>query len=164
MFVFKTLADPFAGRITYFKVMSGVLKNDATLQNFNRNSQERLQHIQVMQGKTATGGPNDLHAGDIGAIAKLKETTTGETLGDKNAPDLLRRRRGFPSLPSPLRSNRKRARTKTASARPSTKFWKRIWRCASAAIRRPRNFCSAARGSSTSKWWWRNCASAITWN
>ena len=85
IFVFKTVADPFAGRITYFKVMSGVLKNDATLQNFNRNSQERLQHIQVMQGKTATA-VNELHAGDIGAVAKLKETTTGETLGDKNAP------------------------------------------------------------------------------
>jgi elongation factor G len=85
IFVFKTLADPFAGRITYFKVMSGVLKNDATLQNYQRSSQERLQHIQVMQGKTATG-VNDLHAGDIGTVAKLKETTTGETLGDKSAP------------------------------------------------------------------------------
>src|ERR1700736_985411 len=85
IFVFKTLADPFAGRITYFKVLSGVLKNDATLTNFNRGTQERLQHVQVMQGKTAVA-VNDLHAGDVGAIAKLKETTTGETLGDKNAP------------------------------------------------------------------------------
>jgi elongation factor G len=83
MFVFKTLADPFAGRITYFKVMSGVLKNDATLHNYNRNTQERLQHISAMQGKTATAVA-DLHAGDIGTVAKLKETTTGETLGDKN--------------------------------------------------------------------------------
>ena len=56
VFVFKTLADPFAGRINYFKVMSGVLKNDATLTNFNRGSQERFQHMQVMQGKTADGG------------------------------------------------------------------------------------------------------------
>jgi len=85
IFAFKTIADPFAGRITYFKVMSGVLKNDATLQNFNRNSPERFQHIQVMQGKAGTEVA-DLHAGDIGAIAKLKETLTGETLGDKNAP------------------------------------------------------------------------------
>src|ERR1700675_454938 len=85
VFVFKTLADPFAGRITYFKVMSGVLKNDATLANFQRGSQERFQHVQVMQGKTAAA-VNELHAGDIGAVAKLKETTTGETLGDKNAP------------------------------------------------------------------------------
>lgn len=85
LFVFKTVADPFAGRISYFKVMSGVLKNDATLQNFNRNSAERLQHVQVMQGKTATAVA-DLHAGDIGAVAKLKDTLTGDTLGDKNAP------------------------------------------------------------------------------
>jgi len=84
VFAFKTVADPFAGRITYFKVMSGVLKNDATLQNFNRNSPERFQHIQVMQGKTATAVA-DLHAGDIGAITKLKDTVTGDTLGDKNA-------------------------------------------------------------------------------
>lgn len=85
LFVFKTLADPFAGRINYFKVKSGVLKNDAALQNYNRNVSERLQHIQVVQGKqfTETG---ELHAGDIGAIAKLKETTTGETVGDKVAP------------------------------------------------------------------------------
>jgi elongation factor G len=85
VFVFKTLADPFAGRINYFKVKSGVLKNDATLQNFNRNLPERFQHIQVVQGKALSEVP-ELHAGDIGAIAKLKETVTGETLGDKNAP------------------------------------------------------------------------------
>ena len=84
-FVFKTLADPFAGRITYFKVMSGVLKNDATVTNYNRSAQERLQHIQVMQGKTAVAVP-ELHAGDIGAVAKLKDTLTGDTLGDKSAP------------------------------------------------------------------------------
>jgi elongation factor G len=82
---FKTIADPFAGRITYFKVMSGVLKNDATIQNFNRGSQERFQHVQVMQGKTGTEVA-ELHAGDIGTIAKLKDTVTGDTLGDKNAP------------------------------------------------------------------------------
>jgi elongation factor G len=85
LFVFKTLADPFAGRITYFKVMSGVLKNDATLTNFNRQTTERFQHIQVVQGKQLTEVP-EMHAGDIGAVAKLKETTTGETLGDKSAP------------------------------------------------------------------------------
>ncbi|HXO45588.1 MAG TPA: elongation factor G [Candidatus Cybelea sp.] len=85
LFAFKTVADPFAGRITYFKVLSGVVKNDATINNFNRGTQERFQHLQVMQGKTAVA-VNDLFAGDLGAIAKLKETTTGDTLGDKNAP------------------------------------------------------------------------------
>jgi elongation factor G len=85
LFIFKTLADPFAGRINYFKVKSGVLKNDATLTNFNRNMPERFQHIQIVQGKQLSEVP-ELHAGDIGAIAKLKESTTGETLGDKAAP------------------------------------------------------------------------------
>lgn len=83
IFVFKTLADPFAGRISYFKVMSGVLKNDAHLSNFNRSTEERLQHVQVMQGKTATA-VTELQAGDIGAVAKLKDTLTADTLGDKN--------------------------------------------------------------------------------
>jgi elongation factor G len=85
LFAFKTVADPFAGRITYFKVLSGVVKNDATINNFNRGTQERFQHLQVMQGKVAVA-VNDLYAGDLGAIAKLKETTTGDTLGDKSAP------------------------------------------------------------------------------
>src|SRR3984893_4967931 len=85
IFVYKTLADPFSGRISYFKVMSGVLRNDATLQNFTRNASERLQHVQVMQGKTATAVA-ELHAGDLGAVAKLKDTLTGDTLGEKAAP------------------------------------------------------------------------------
>jgi elongation factor G len=90
VFVFKTLADPFAGRINYFKVMSGVLKNDATLMNYNRNVPERFQHTQVVQGKQLIE-VQELHAGDIGAIAKLKETATGETLGDKSNPIFYKR-------------------------------------------------------------------------
>ena len=85
IFVFKTLADPFAGRINYFKVKSGVLKNDATLMNYNRSTPERFQHTQTVQGKQLSEIA-ELHAGDIGAIAKLKETTTGDTLGDKASP------------------------------------------------------------------------------
>jgi elongation factor G len=85
VFVFKTLADPFAGRISYFKVMSGVLKNDATITNFNRSVTERFQHIQVMQGKNGVAVA-ELHAGDIGAVSKLKETLSGDTLGDKDSP------------------------------------------------------------------------------
>jgi len=84
-YVFKTLSDAFSGRISYFKVFSGVLKTDATLQNFSRGSQEKLAHISSMQGKTAIPVP-ELHAGDIGAVAKLKDTLTGDTLGDKSAP------------------------------------------------------------------------------
>jgi elongation factor G len=85
LYVFKTVSDPFAGRISYFKVFSGVLKNDVSMLNFARSSQEKLAHISLMQGKTAVP-VNELHAGDIGAVAKLKDTLTGDTLGDKSAP------------------------------------------------------------------------------
>jgi elongation factor G len=85
LYVFKTVSDPFAGRISYFKAFSGVVKNDAMVQNFTRGSQEKLAHISIMQGKTAVPVP-ELHAGDIGAVAKLRETLTGDTLGDKAAP------------------------------------------------------------------------------
>jgi len=85
IYVFKTVSDPFAGRISYFKVFSGVVKNEATLVNFSRGAQEKLAHISIMQGKTAVP-VTELHAGDIGAVAKLKDTLTGDTLGDKSAP------------------------------------------------------------------------------
>ncbi|HZQ70298.1 MAG TPA: elongation factor G [Terriglobales bacterium] len=85
LYVFKTVSDPFSGRISYFKVFSGVLKNDAAVQNFTRGSTEKFAHISVMQGKTAVP-VTELHAGDIGAVAKLKDTITGDTLGDKSAP------------------------------------------------------------------------------
>ena len=85
IYVFKTVSDPFAGRISYFKVFSGVLKNDVGLLNYTRGTQEKLAHISIMQGKAAVP-VNELHAGDIGAVAKLKDTLTGDTLGDKSAP------------------------------------------------------------------------------
>ena len=85
LYVFKTISDAFAGRISYFKVFSGVLRNDATVQNFSRSSAEKLAHISIMQGKTAVP-VTELHAGDIGAVSKLKDTLTGDTLGDKSAP------------------------------------------------------------------------------
>jgi elongation factor G len=89
-FVFKTVADPFAGRVSYFKVMSGVLKNEANLTNFDRGTTERLSHIGVVQGKTQIPVA-ELHAGDIGAVAKLKDTLTGDTLGEKGAPIVFRK-------------------------------------------------------------------------
>ncbi len=83
LFVWKTMADPFSGRVTYFKVMSGVLKNDASLTNYTRGSLERLQHTHVQQGKAATEVA-ELHAGDIGTVNKLKDTLTWDTLGEKD--------------------------------------------------------------------------------
>ncbi|MBI4907919.1 MAG: elongation factor G [Acidobacteria bacterium] len=83
MFVFKTVADQFSGRVTYFKVMSGVLKNDANLLNQRSSTSERLAHISVIKGKTLDA-VTELHAGDLGAVAKLKDTVTGDTLTEKS--------------------------------------------------------------------------------
>jgi elongation factor G len=84
MVVFKTMTDPFSGRITFFKVISGVIKTDATVENYTRRGQERLSHLSVMQGRKAVEVA-ELHAGDLGAVAKLRETLTGDTLGAKGA-------------------------------------------------------------------------------
>jgi elongation factor G len=85
LYIFKTVSDAFSGRISYFKVFSGVLKNEAAVQNFSRGSAEKMSHISIMQGKTAVP-VTELHAGDIGAVAKLKDAVTGDTLGEKSAP------------------------------------------------------------------------------
>jgi elongation factor G len=84
-YVFKTTADPFAGRITFFRVLSGCIKNDAHLFNPSRGHDERLAHIGAPFGKTLIP-INELHAGDIGAVAKLKDALTGDTLTDKASP------------------------------------------------------------------------------
>jgi elongation factor G len=84
LLVFKTMSDPFAGRISFFKVISGVVRNDATLENYTRRGQERFAHLSVMQGRKAMEVV-ELHAGDLGAVAKLRETFTGDTLGQKGA-------------------------------------------------------------------------------
>jgi elongation factor G len=81
-FVWKTIADPFAGRITMFRVVSGTVKADSTVQNKTRDTPERLGHVTLLQGKTQTNVP-EVKAGDLGAVAKLKDTLTNDTLGDK---------------------------------------------------------------------------------
>lgn len=83
-YVFKTVADPFAGRVTYFKVMSGSVKNDANLSSSRSGSAERLSHIGALMGKTIAP-VTEVRAGDIGAVAKLKDTLTGDTLAEKSA-------------------------------------------------------------------------------
>ncbi|MGA8599543.1 MAG: elongation factor G [Bryobacteraceae bacterium] len=82
LFVCKTLADPFAGRLSYFKVMSGSLANDASLTNMRTNLPERLSHISTPFGKQ-TAEIGELRAGDIGLVPKLKDTLTGDTLCEK---------------------------------------------------------------------------------
>ena len=85
IYIFKTLADPFAARLSYLKVISGVLKNDATLTNFSKENSERLAHLSISQGKSSIE-VSELYPGDIGVVAKLKDSVTGNTLGDKDHP------------------------------------------------------------------------------
>jgi elongation factor G len=82
-FVWKTIADPFAGRITMFRVVSGSLKADSNIHNKTRDTAERFGHVLLLQGKTQTSVP-EIKAGDLGAVAKLKDTLTNDTLGDKS--------------------------------------------------------------------------------
>ncbi len=97
VFVFKTLADPFAGRLSFLKVFGGTLKTEATVSNHNRGTSERLAHLAIPQGKTPVEVP-ELHAGDIGVVAKLKDTVTGDTLGEKDHPIFYQKL----SYPEPL--------------------------------------------------------------
>jgi elongation factor G len=84
-FVFKTFSDPFTGRISLYRVYSGVLTTELQPYNVNKGVVERFGSIALLQGKTQVTVPK-LHAGDIAAVAKLKETQTGDTLCDKNNP------------------------------------------------------------------------------
>jgi elongation factor G len=84
-FIWKTVADPFAGRITMFRVVSGALKADSTVQNLTKGVAERLGHLVLLQGKTQTGVP-EIKAGDIGAVAKLKESQTNDLIAEKAVP------------------------------------------------------------------------------
>jgi elongation factor G len=81
LFVWKTIADPFAGRITLFRVVRGTVKSDSTLRNLTRDSQERLGHLLVPQGKQQAQ-VGELRAGDLGAVAKLKDTLTNDVLAE----------------------------------------------------------------------------------
>jgi len=81
-FVWKTIADPFAGRITMLRVVSGTLKSDSSVHNKTRDVAERIGSLQLLQGKTPTVVP-EIKAGDLGTVAKLKDTLTNDTLGDK---------------------------------------------------------------------------------
>jgi elongation factor G len=84
-YVFKTIADPYSGKISLFRVYSGVLKSDTAHYNASRDLPERFGSISLMQGKELQPVP-EVRAGDIAAIAKLKETGTGDTFSDKAHP------------------------------------------------------------------------------
>jgi elongation factor G len=95
--VFKTAADPFVGKMTYFRVYGGVISSNSSVHNSRARDDERVGQLYIVQGKEQI--PVDrLRAGDIGAVAKLSETLTGDTLCDKGHPLVV----PGPTFPSPL--------------------------------------------------------------
>jgi elongation factor G len=84
-FIFKTIADPFAGRISLFRVMSGAVKADTAYHNTSKDVSERFGAVSLLLGKDPVP-VSEVQAGDLASVAKLKESQTGDTLADKNAP------------------------------------------------------------------------------
>ncbi|HXV34396.1 MAG TPA: elongation factor G [Gaiellaceae bacterium] len=84
-FIFKTVADPFAGRINVFRVLSGTLSSDSNLVNHRTHGKERLGQLLLLQGKEHEPA-QEFAEGDIGAVAKLKETGTGDVLLTEDGP------------------------------------------------------------------------------
>ncbi len=86
--VFKTVADPYVGKLSYFKVFSGVMTPDTTVYNLNRDCNEKIGKIYTMQGKKQSEIAQ-LNAGDIGTVTKLSKTKTGDTLSRVGNPCML---------------------------------------------------------------------------
>lgn len=87
--VFKTMADPYVGKLTLFKVLSGSLKSDSSVYNVTQNQTEKFGQVYVMKGKKQEN-VTEVFAGDIAAVAKLQNTTTNDTLAAKENPVLLK--------------------------------------------------------------------------
>ena len=95
--VFKTAADPFVGKLSYFRVYSGVFKSDSQLQNANRGEGERIGQVFEVRGREQDSVP-ELAAGDIGAVTKLGSVLTGDTISSRDKPLIL----GGVEFPSPV--------------------------------------------------------------
>ncbi|HEY2666050.1 MAG TPA: elongation factor G [Actinomycetota bacterium] len=105
-FVFKTVSDPYVGRISIFRVFSGHLRPDSTLYNATQGSDERVGQIFALRGKTQVP-MTEVVAGDIAAVAKLAHTHSGDTIADKAAPIV------YPGLDAPERALAKAIAPKT---------------------------------------------------
>jgi elongation factor G len=112
--VFKTVADPYVGKLSYFRVYSGTLESDSRLRNSRTNSEERIGQLYILRGKEQMPITRIL-AGDMGAVAKLSETQTGDTLCDPGSPLQLK-----PAVyPNPLYSVAVSPKTKADAAKIS---------------------------------------------
>ena len=97
LYVWKTTADPFVGKMTYFKVLSGSLSTDLHMWNITKSLDERMGGLHIQRGKEQIP-IKTVHAGDIAVVSKLNVTATGDTLCDKNHPVSI----DMPVYPSPL--------------------------------------------------------------
>ncbi len=105
--VFKTIADPFIGKFSLLKVCSGVLRSDSVIANIERDTEEKISRLYILRGKEQIE-VNELHAGDIGAIGKLSDTFTGDTLSTKAFPVSYDR----PVMPVPYTAQRFKTKNK----------------------------------------------------
>jgi elongation factor G len=96
-YVFKTISDPYVGRLNLFRVISGTFRPDQTVLNASKGKDERVGHLHTLRGKNQEP-LDEVVAGDIGAVAKLADTSTGDTLSTKDAPFVL----AAPVMPDPL--------------------------------------------------------------
>ncbi len=107
-FVFKTMADPYVGKLAYFRVYSGAMESDTRVSNSRDGHEERVGQLYVMRGKEQLA-IKKIGAGDIGAVAKLQDTATGDTLCDKGHPLTLPK----VNYPNPVYSVALTPKTKT---------------------------------------------------
>ncbi|MBC8449762.1 MAG: elongation factor G [Chloroflexi bacterium] len=113
--VFKTLADPYVGRLSYFRVYSGTLPSDSRVFNITKGEEERIGQLYMMRGREQTPVAQVV-AGDIGAVTRLAETRTGDTLADKGHPLVL----PATSYPYPLYEVAVSPKTQADSAKMGT--------------------------------------------
>ena len=105
--VFKTIADPFIGKFSLVKVCSGVLKSDSVVYNTDKDTEEKISRLYILRGKEQIE-VKELYAGDIGAIGKLSNTATGDTLSTKANPVNYER----PKMPIPYNYQRYKTKNK----------------------------------------------------
>lgn len=105
--VFKTVVDPFIGKYSMMKICTGVLKPDSTIYNVNKDAEEKIAKVYILRGKEVIEVP-ELKAGDIGAVAKLNVTQTGDTIALRSAPIVYHK----PKISTPYTYMRYTAKTK----------------------------------------------------
>jgi elongation factor G len=112
--VFKTMADPYVGKLSYFRVYSGTLESDSRVQNLRADTEERMGQLYTIRGKEQVPVTR-VPAGDVGAVARLSETKTGDTLSDRGVPLQL----PPATYPNPLYSVAVTPKTKADAAKIS---------------------------------------------